>query len=95
MMVFQQKDNPKYQLKFTTKRLKSGNYQVKFKLDAQNNNGFYGYLLASPGTSVANIVGRVRELAHNKKNWGSPCQSKLHGLQTSNMRKDHVVVFNI
>ena len=48
-----------YKLKLSSKRLKSGKYQVKFYLTRPENNGFYGYLLTSGGTSVKDVVTRI------------------------------------
>jgi len=48
-----------YKLKLSSKRLRSGKYQVKFYLSKPENNGFYGYLLTSGGTSVKDVVARI------------------------------------
>ena len=48
-----------YKLKLSPKRLKSGNYQVKFYLTKPQHKGLYGYLLTSGGTSVKDVVTRI------------------------------------
>ena len=48
-----------YKLKLSSKRLKSGNYQVKFYLTKPEHKGLYGYLLTSGGTSVRDVVTRI------------------------------------
>lgn len=46
-------------MKISSKRLASGNYQVKF-----NSGGYYGYLLAEPGTRVSEVIAKIN--AHLK-----------------------------
>ncbi len=48
-----------YKLKLSSKRLKSGKYQVKFHLTKAEHKDLYGYLLTSGGTSVKEVVTRI------------------------------------
>lgn len=48
-----------YKLKLSSKRLKSGKYQVKFYLTKPEHEGLYGYLLTPGGTSVKEVVTRI------------------------------------
>lgn len=52
-------------LKLKSKKLKSGNYQVKFYLDSDNGKTKYGYLLAEPRTPVREVVERIYEKLMN------------------------------
>ncbi len=47
------------QLKISSKRLRSGRFQVNFS--TQGPDGFYGYLLVEPHTSVRDIVLKIEE----------------------------------
>ncbi len=50
-------------LKIKSKKLNSGRYQINFSTDASPT-GYYGYLLAEPKTSVAEIIEKIsRHLA--------------------------------
>ena len=43
-------------IKIYSKKLPSGNCQVKFYLTTQNGNPYYGYILVEPGKTVRYIV---------------------------------------
>ena len=43
-------------IKIYSKKLPSGNSQVKFYLTTQNGNPYYGYILVEPGKTVRYIV---------------------------------------
>ena len=46
-------------LKLSSKRLRSGKVQVKFKVSGLSNRDEYGYLLTEPKTSLKDVVQRI------------------------------------
>ena len=56
----------KYKLKITSKRLSSGNYQVKFVMKAFDEvESFYGYLLVKPRTTLKDAVQTIENQLDN------------------------------
>ena len=51
----------RYQLKITSKKLKSGRFQVKFYATIKKRKELYGYLLVEPGESLREVVVKIRE----------------------------------
>jgi hypothetical protein len=47
-----------YRLRLTSKRLISGRFQVNFSTEGFDE-GYYGYLLAEPKTSVSEVVEKI------------------------------------
>lgn len=45
-------------LRISSKKLRSGRFQVNFSTSVEGQ-GYYGYLLAEPRTSVSDIVARI------------------------------------
>ncbi len=43
-------------MKISSKRLPSGKFQVKF-----DTGGYYGYLLAEPGTKVSEVIAKISD----------------------------------
>lgn len=50
-----------YKLRITSKRLKSGNYQVKFHASLISSKELYGYLLVSADETLKNVIIKIRE----------------------------------
>ena len=50
-----------YKLRITSKRLKSGNYQVKFFATVQNEKTLYGYLLVEANETLKRVIQKIRE----------------------------------
>ena len=48
-----------YQLKISSKKLKSGKSQVKFHASICEDRRMYGYLLAEQGESLSNVVEKI------------------------------------
>ena len=50
-----------YKLRITSKRLTSGKYQVKFFAELRNGKELYGYLLVQAGSSLKEVVVKIRK----------------------------------
>ncbi|MDH5400488.1 MAG: hypothetical protein OEX02_20200 [Cyclobacteriaceae bacterium] len=55
-------------IKLESRRLMSGNFQVKFTLDQAEGKGLYGYLLVSPGTTLKEVIIRIRKSISDYRN---------------------------
>ncbi len=53
-----------YKLRITSKKLKSGNYQVKFFASIQNRRELYGYLLVGADETLKNVIRMIRKRLH-------------------------------
>jgi len=46
-------------IKIFTKKLLSGNYQVKFYLDSKRGIPYYGYMLVAPGKKISEVISSI------------------------------------
>ncbi|MEM6829071.1 MAG: hypothetical protein AAGA66_19285 [Bacteroidota bacterium] len=53
-----------YRVKISSKRLKSGKYQVKFEATLHNGKELYGYLLVSPAETLKKVVEKIKARLH-------------------------------
>ena len=51
----------RYKLRITSKKLKSGNYQVKFFASLKERKELYGYLLVGADDTLKNVIRKIRE----------------------------------
>lgn len=49
-----------YKLRITSKKLKSGSYQVKFFASVQRKRELYGYLLVGADETLKNVINKIR-----------------------------------
>ncbi|MEO9872961.1 hypothetical protein [Ekhidna sp.] len=49
-----------YKLRITSKKLKSGRYQVKFFATVKGNKQLYGYVLVEAEETLKAVIGRIR-----------------------------------
>lgn len=53
-----------YKLRITSKRLKSGNYQVKFLASVRDKKSLYGYLLVDANETLKNVISKIKRRLH-------------------------------
>ena len=57
-----------YKLKIDSKKLESGKHQVRFQTQNENEKSKYGYILAEEGSTLKEVIERIRrELIAMKK----------------------------
>ncbi|MEP1094279.1 MAG: hypothetical protein ABJG78_04180 [Cyclobacteriaceae bacterium] len=54
-----------YKLRITSKKLKSGNYQVKFFASVKRRRELYGYLLVGADETLKNVISKIRSRLHS------------------------------
>lgn len=54
-----------YKLRITSKKLKSGNYQVKFFASVKKKRELYGYLLVDADETLKNVIKKIRTRLHS------------------------------
>ena len=69
--------DPIVKLRLSSKKLESGNFQVKFHATLLPCKSLYGYLLAKPKTSLKDVVLRIEE---NLQHWREPDQAHHYDL---------------
>jgi hypothetical protein len=50
-----------YKLRITSKKLKSGNYQVKFFASVKKKKELYGYLLVGADETLKTVISKIRQ----------------------------------
>ncbi len=53
-----------YKVRVSSKRLKSGKYQVKFEATLHSGKELYGYLLVSPSETLKKVIEKIKERLH-------------------------------
>lgn len=48
-----------FSLKLFSKKLSSGNYQIRFQASLPEDKNLYGYMLVQPGTTLKSVVQRI------------------------------------
>ena len=83
----------KYNLKLFSKKLSSGNYQIRFQAALPEDKSMYGYMLVQPGTTLKSVVQRI--MAKLKKAHRSDFQQEhLYALGSPASRElKNIVVF--
>jgi hypothetical protein len=52
-------------IRIFSKKLSSGNCQVKFFLDSGSGKPYYGYMLATPGQKLSEVITRIYQKLHD------------------------------
>jgi hypothetical protein len=82
-------------LKLSAKKLKSGKCQVRFSFTASENDGWYGYMLADPGETLKDVVGKIRyglgKMVSNDPFYG--LQSHLYHLEANQEQQRRLFLF--
>jgi len=79
-------------LKLKSKKLQSGRFQVDFATEGLAD-GFYGYLLAEPKTSVSDVIERinrhVESVARGERHW----QRNLYSFGNRQRHLETIMIF--
>ncbi len=87
--------NPdKLKLRLSTKKLASGNFQVKFQVSDAEVQCFYGYVLAEPGTTLKHVVSSIKRKISNKGTLDSSSRVHLYSMNQIRNSKDTILIFN-
>lgn len=80
-------------LKWSSRRLASGRFQVSFQVD-----GFgqpcYGYLLTEPTATVSEVVDKIYRHAEAMQHRENYFQRNLYSLSSRNIHSGRILVFN-
>lgn len=76
------------QMHISSKKLKSGNYQVKFDTGT-----LYGYLLAEPQNTVEEILAKIQRHLKAMENPERYLQKNLYSLSNKNLQRGRIVLF--
>lgn len=76
-------------MKITSRRLASGNFQVKFM-----SGNFYGYLLVEPGTKVSDIVAKISTHLSAMRDKERYFQRTLYSVGTYAPQSHRILLFN-
>ena len=80
-----------YKLKIQSKKLKSGRFQVNFSTGELN--GYYGYLLAEPSTSVNDIITKINRHLDAMNNSERYFQRNLFSLGNRSENRGRILIF--
>ena len=83
-----------YKLKIDSKRLNSGKYQVRFQANRNDNKIKYGYVLAKQGSTLKEVVGRIREELYKMHHGDMYFHAHLYSLGKTKQRENEFVVFD-
>jgi len=79
-------------LKIESRKLHSGRYQVNFSTSVLSN-GYYGYLLAEPQTSVTEIIEKISRHIHAFNNEERYLQRNLFSLGKRKVNRGRILIF--
>ena len=81
-------------LKIDSKKLNSGNYQVRFQTSTNNVKFNYGYVLAQQGTSLKDVLDKIREELSKMHQRDLYFHAHLYSLGKTKQRLNEFVVFD-
>ena len=81
-------------LKLSTRKLKSGNFQVKFEVSNEEVEHCYGYVLAKPGTTLKHVVGSIQQKILTQEARGDAPYVHLFSLDRRPRKMDDILIFN-
>jgi hypothetical protein len=84
-------DTSKVRIK--SKKLDSGRFQVNFTTGDSTANGYYGYLLAEPRTSVSEILNKINRHLEAMNNSERYLQRNLFSLGNRSMNSGRILIF--
>ena len=79
-------------LKLTSKKLQSGNFQIRFSTEGFDD-GYYGYLLAEPRTSVKDIIEKISRHVEGMANSERYLQRNLYSLGRRENNSGSILIF--
>ncbi len=77
--------------KINSKKLNSGRFQVNFTTDDAQ--GYYGYLLAEPSTTVSDILDKIQRHLHAIGNSERYFQRNLFSLGRRKVNSGRILIF--
>lgn len=81
-----------YKLKLSSKRLISGRFQVNFTTEGFDD-GYYGYLLAEPKTSVSEVVENIQKHLNAMAQTDKYFQPNLFSMGRRELNKGKIMIF--
>jgi hypothetical protein len=83
-----------YKIKLTSKRLQSGNCQIKFIVsDRYSQKSCYGYLLAKSGSTLRQVIELIEERVRNIDNKELLYHGHLYNLQKFKPIKNDLILY--
>ncbi|MGL1887227.1 MAG: hypothetical protein OCD76_12005 [Reichenbachiella sp.] len=83
-----------YNLKLTSKKLKSGKCQVKFHASIEKKRKMYGYVLAESGETVKSVVEKIHTRLDQMKYRGNVHHINLHSIGRHYNNDTGIVMFD-
>ena len=79
-------------LKISSKKLDSGNFQVNFTTFCEDTS-YYGYLLAAPKTSIADVIEKIERHVHDAHRKERYFQRNLFSVGKRTINSGKILVF--
>lgn len=83
-----------YDLKLTSKKLKSGKCQVKFHASIEKKRKMYGYILADSGETLNNVVKKIHNRLEQVRNRGNIHHINLYSIGQNCNNDTGIVMFD-
>jgi len=81
-----------FKLKLKSKKLQSGRFQIGFSTEGSKD-GYYGYLLAEPKTSVTDIIEKIDRHIHAMMDSEKYLQRNLFSFGTRQNNSGRILIF--
>jgi len=82
-----------YKLRITSKKLKSGNYQVKFFASVQRKRELYGYLLVGADETLKNVINKIRGRLRSLDIEGDKRYFDVYNLRNEAVNEPNFMIF--
>ncbi len=85
----------KQKIRILSKKLSSGNYQVKFYVDSEEGKPYYGYLLVESGRKVSEVVTAIYERLQKYENPDAFYHGHLYSIGSSSREDPPFMIFQV
>lgn len=83
----------RYKLRISSKKLKSGNYQVKFFASVKQRKNLYGYLLVSADETLKGVIQKIKSRLRLLDLKDDSRQFDLHNLRSETVHEPNFMIF--
>ncbi len=83
----------RYKLRITSKKLKSGNYQVKFFASVREQKNLYGYLLVGADETLKGVIQKIKSRLRLLDLKNDSKQFDLYNLRADTVHEPNFMIF--
>lgn len=83
----------RYKLRITSKKLKSGNYQVKFFASVRERKNLYGYLLVGADETLKGVIQQIKARLRGLDLKDESKQFDLYNLRSEAVHEPNFMIF--